>query len=248
MSQTAEAPKALKKSAGKRAGSGAGTLPSKRANLSAELFGREPRVDLLPGEVHVGRRERALARRAWIGVVVIGSIVVLGIAGAFLDALQSATALADAQNQTTSLLAQQGKYAEVRTIEGRANLLEAAQSVGGAPEIDWAESLTSLQDALPSGTTITDLTITSAGPVEEYAQSTAPLQGARVGTLQVTLSTPQIPSVPTWTEALSKLKGYVDSNIDSVTRDQDSGNYTAVVTLHVNEKAFDGKYTKGTDK
>lgn len=220
----------------------------RRPSPEGGIAGREPRVDLMPNEVHIGRRERSLARRAWLGVIVIASVVVLGIGAATVNAVRIDDELQAAQGQTASLLAQQSKYGEVRSIEAQTTLLEAAQGVGGASEIDWPAYLGDLQSALPGGVSISDMTITSASPISSYAQSTTPLQGARVATLDVTLKSNEIPSVPVWTEALSGLKGYVDSNIDSVTRDDDSGGYTAMITLHVDEKAYDGKYTEGAQK
>lgn len=213
-----------------------------RALSLSDLIGRDPRIDLLPPEVHVGRRERARARRAWLGVVVVAVVVGLVVAAAALTAGHADDELTAAQERTTTLLAQQGKYGEVRSVERDTALLRAAQAVGGASEIDWGTYLTDLQAALPVGVTISDLSITSQDAVTPFAQSSSPVQGQRIATIQASVKSEAIPSVPEWTEALSGLKGLTDSAITSVAQDEDTGGYTGTITLHVDERAFDGKY------
>lgn len=217
--------------------------PRPRAAKGAAVIGAEPRVDLLPGEVHVERRQRTLARRAWLGVVVVGVAVALAAAGAGLNAVQSANQLAAAEGETNALLQQQQKYAEVRTTEQQSALIEAGQSVGGASEVDWSSYIAGLQTALPAGVTIASLGVDSAGPVAAYTQSSTPLQGQRIATITVTVTSQTIPSVPDWTDSLQGLRGYVDSSIASITKQ--SAGYTADITIHINEKAYDGKYAKG---
>ncbi|MGD3261540.1 hypothetical protein QT366_22790, partial [Xanthomonas citri pv. citri] len=48
-------------------------MPSRdgRDQRRALVVGGSPRVDLLPREVHVARRQRAAVRRVWAGVVVV---------------------------------------------------------------------------------------------------------------------------------------------------------------------------------
>ncbi|KQO63642.1 hypothetical protein [Curtobacterium sp. Leaf261] len=228
-------------------GQGAADAPAPKGKAAAAvvLVGREPRVDLLPTEVHVDRKERATARRAWLGVIVVGVVVVLAIGGVTVNGLRSQTDLAGAQNETSALLLQQQKYSEVRDVERESTLITAGQAVGGSTEIDWQKYLTELNASLPSGVSITGLSIDSATPLTTYVQATTPLQGQRIATLQIAVSSPTIPSVPDWTSGLSTLTGYVDSSITSISREGTADNYTASITLHINEKAYDGKYAEG---
>jgi len=219
--------------------------PAPRAAKGEAVIGGEPRVDLLPVEVHVGRRQRALARRAWLGVVVIAVAVALAVAGAGLNAVQRAADLTAVESETNSLLQQQQKYAEVRTTEQQSALIESGQKVGGATEIDWQGYVSELQAALPAGVTIASLGIDSAGPTAVYTQSSTPLQGQRIGTITATVDSPTIPSVPDWTDSLEELRGYVDSSIGSINQQSSGTGYTADITIHIDEKAYDGKYVKG---
>lgn len=206
------------------------------------VVGGAPRVDLLPTEVLVDRRQRGVVRRVWLGVVVL----VVATAGVVLlasaSAMQEQAHLADVRRETDTLLLQQQQYRDVRTVETQSDLLRAAQAVGGSTEIDWQSTLQGVQDSLPAGVAITGVQIDSATPLEAYTQATGPLQGQRVATLTVDAASPTLPSVPSWLDAVRKLPGYVDANANSVTLDTSTGVYTVDMTIHLDETVFDGKY------
>ncbi|MFZ7087337.1 hypothetical protein [Curtobacterium sp. RRHDQ10] len=223
-----------------------GGRPPKRTAASTTAVGRDPRVDLLPKEVHVDRRARATARRAWLGVVVVAVVTVLLIGGATVNSVRSGSDLKAAQDETNSLLLQQQKYSEVRDVERQSTLIEAGQQVGGSTEIDWQKYLTEVQGYLPSDVAIGGLTIDSAVPMATFEQAKVPLQGERVATVDIKVVSASLPSVPDWTERLSKLRGYVDSTITTITKQTGDGatGYRASITLHINEKAYDDKYAE----
>lgn len=217
---------------------------SSRRPKETPLVGREPRVDLLPAEVHVHRKQRAGVRRAWLAVVVVGAIVVAAVAGATTVNLRAAAELQTAQSETTSLLAQKREFAELQSTVSDSARLKAAQKVGGSTEIDWSDYLDAVQKSLPAGVTITSVTADSATAVAPYAQSTSALQGARIGTLTFTASSPTLPQVPDWLDSLRSLPGFVDGTANSVSlADADGGAYTASLTLHIDEGAYDNRYT-----
>lgn len=207
---------------------------------------REPRIDLLPIEVHVFRRERAAVRRAWLGVVAVAAVVALGIGAAAAGSMTARADLVSAQGEASALLSQQGRYSEVRTVESQTALLEAAQKVGGSTEIDWSTYLASVQASLPGAVQIDSVTVDSASPITEFAQATGPLQGQRVATIALVASSPTLPSVPDWLDSVRSLKGYVDATAQTVTLSSDAADvgYTVNMTIHVNEDAYDHRYTE----
>jgi Tfp pilus assembly protein PilN len=215
---------------------------SKRQKSGVFVVGGVPRVDLLPTEVLVDRRERATVRRAWFGVVLVAVLMALGIGAVSANALSADAKLTAARAQTDSLTKQQLSYSEVREVQSETALLQAAQQVGGSTEIDWSTYLANLQNSLPSGVTITGVTISSASPSEAYQQATGPLEGQRVGTITIDATSPTLPSVPAWLDSVKSLRGFVDANANSVTLDPASGKYTVDMTIHINEKAYDNKY------
>ncbi len=210
--------------------------------------GRAPRVDLLPAEVYVERRQRALTRRAWLGVVVVGAAVVLATGGAVAHQMATAASLTAAQGETTTLLAQQQRYAELRAAERDTDLLESARAVGGSTEVDWDGTLGGIRDVLPADLAISGMTIASATVTEPFGQAADGGPRPRIATLALTAKSTTIPSVPDWTSRLSGLTGYLDSSISSISLDEDSGEYTSVIELELDARAFDGVYGKETDR
>jgi hypothetical protein len=214
-----------------------------RGAAQALVVGGTPHVDLLPTEVLVDRRQRAVVRRVWLGVVLLTVAAVGVVLLATASAVQQEAHLADVRRETDSLLLQQQQYRDVRTVETQSRLLRAAQAVGGATEIDWQPTLQGVQDSLPDGVAITGVQIDSATPLEPYTQATGPLQGQRVATLTIDAASPTLPSVPSWLDAVKGLPGYVDANANAVTLDTSTGVYTVDMTIHLDQAVFDGKYT-----
>jgi len=249
MTETLDKPAVASRIRKVRPAKGAPDVPRGRvrtAGKAALIVGGVPRADLLPTEVLVHRRQRATVRRAWLGVIVVAAVVALGVAVSAMDSASSATQLRSAQDEGTALLQQQGQYSEVRSVESRTSLAQAAQAVGGAPAIDWSTYLKKAQGSLPQGVSIVGVTVDSASPLESYDQPTTPLQGARVATLTFEADSPTLPSIPDWLDRVRGLPGFVDANANSVTLDSNTGHYTVDMTVHINEKAFDGKYSEKT--
>jgi hypothetical protein len=238
--------RAAEKAAPSLAQPGAGS--GRRRDRQQVVIGGAPRADLLPGEVHVHRRQRANVRRAWAGVVIVALAVGLAAAGASVTKSAADSQLAAAQNETVSLLQQQRQFSDVRSTESATSLLEAAQQVGGSTEIDWSSVLGSVQSKLPTGVRISGVTVDSASATEAYAQSVDPLQGQRVATLTIDAKTATLPSVPEWLDSVATVTGYVDATANSVTRDDASGEYTVNLTIHLNEKTFDGRFAADSGK
>lgn len=217
---------------------------AKRQGRGAQslVIGGRPRVDLLPTEVLVDRRQRAVVRRAWLGVVVVAVAVGMTIAVTSTATLQAEDRLAAERGETDSLLIQQQRYRDVRSVETQSDLLRAAQSVGGSTEVDWQATLQGVQDSLPAGVTIAGVQVDSASPLETYAQADGPLQGQRIATLTIDAQSSTLPSVPAWLDSVKGIKGFVDANANSVTLDTSSNVYTVDMTIHLDQSVFDGKY------
>lgn len=213
-----------------------------RSASSALVIGGLPRVDLLPTEVLVDRRQRAGVRRAWLGVVVVAVAVGAAIVLASASGMQADSQLAEVRQETSTLLVQQQQYRDVRATETQSELLRAAQTVGGSTEIDWQSTLQRVQNSLPAGVAITGVQIDSATPLEAYAQATTPLQGQRVATLTIDASSPTLPSVPAWLDSVKGIPGFVDANANSVTLDSSTNVYTVDMTIHLDDDVYDGKY------
>ncbi|PZF57363.1 hypothetical protein DEJ23_07715 [Curtobacterium sp. MCSS17_008] len=221
---------------------------SDRRSGTESIAGRAPRVDLLPAEVYVERRQRAATRRAWLGVVVAGAAVVLATVGAVAHQMATAASLTAAQAETTTLLSQQQRYADLRATERDTELLESAREVGGSTEVDWDATLGGIRNVLPADLSISGMTIASANVTEPFGQAADAGGAPRAATLTLTAKSTTIPSVPDWTTRLSGLTGYLDSSISSISYDEDRAEYTSVIALELDARAYDGKYGKDTER
>jgi hypothetical protein len=208
----------------------------------ALVVGGEPRADLLPPELRLYGKARALRRRLWLGVAALGLLMFLGIGAAALQAMQVQSNLTAEQGKTSALLTEQRKYGTVRTVQQEASLVEAAQQVGTSTEIDWQKYLNAVQATLPANVVLTSVTIEAGSPLQSYAQASVPLQGARVATLSFAATSATLPEVPAWLNSLTGLPGYADASPGSVTRDDTTGVYTVAITMHINEAAFTNRF------
>jgi Tfp pilus assembly protein PilN len=207
------------------------------------VIGGMPRVDLLPPEIHKERAAGATRRRLLIGLVGVVLIAIAGTAASTVLATQAQTQLADEQSRTASLLAEQSKYLEVRSVQAQVGLVQAAQQVAVSTEIDWKAYLNAVQATLPKSVTIDTVKVDSASPVAVYAQPTGPLQGPRVATITFTAKSKALPDVPTWLDALTTLPGFADALPGSVNLDTAAQVYTVDITVHVNDAAYSKRFS-----
>ena len=220
---------------------------SRKIDSDELILGGEPRVDLLPPEVFKRRQAKAVRRGLGIGTVGLLAIVLAGTGAATYVAGQAQAQLLAAQSTTTDLLAEQTKYAEIRTAQSQVDLVKAAQQVGVSTEIDWETYLLAVQGTLPASVVIESVIVDSASPILLYPQPTVPLQGARVATVDFTASSTVLPDVPAWLNGLTTLPGFADALPGSVTLDETTGVYAVAIKMHVNEAAYAERFASKED-
>lgn len=210
-----------------------------RGNDSGRLvIGGPPRANLLPPEVGAAAKGRAMRRNATALVVLAVLIVVGAYAGATALALSAQGQLDAANARTQELIAEQGKYVEVRRVTSMLETATAAQKVGTSTEIDWKAYLVAIEGSLPAGTLVTNFVAETSTPFTAFAAPTVPLQGDRIGELKFTATSPSLPDVGAWLVALEGLDGYVDASPGSVTLNADTVTYEVTITMHVNQDAL----------
>ncbi len=228
---TQKAPKGQKAAGPKRPG-----VPAARQDGLA--IGAEPRVDLLPPEVRAERRNARTRRGFGWGVLAVLLVALVAAGGAFSVNVVSQAELLAARTETTSLLAQQQKFASVRDMQKQVALAQAAQQAGASTEIDWKAFLDQVGAAQPSGLTLTSVAVDSVSPIAIYQQSTDPLQGPRIGTVTVVGTSAALPNVPAWVAVLQKIPGVVDVVPGTVTLDEVNNVYKATLTIHVSDSLY----------
>ncbi|WP_111719434.1 hypothetical protein [Homoserinimonas sp. OAct 916] len=205
------------------------------------IIGGQPRASLLPIEVVTHRKGKALRRQLATALVLVVLVVATGIGLATMQAGQKQERLAAEQARTQDLLDEQLKYIEVRSVQTQVDTTKSALIVGASTEVDWKAYLQSIRALLPADVTIDTVSIDSASPMSLYPQPGVPLQHPRIATLTLKLTSPALPTVPKWLEALSSLPGYADSVPGTVVL-VGGGSYEVNLTIHVNEDAFTHRF------
>ncbi len=221
------------------------------------VVGGESRAYLLPPEVTSAVKDRS-TKRALIGVVAVTSVVVMAASGfAFFVSASSASSLAAEQQRSTELIGQQTQYAEVRSVKADLAAVTAARAIGAATEVDWGTYYAELEARLPEGVAFSGIAVESATPLEQLPQAAVPLQGPRVVTVTLDVSSPAIIDVTGWLDNLATLPGFVDVSPKTVSRTDGTESFAATVVLHLDSTAYWNRYapadaaqttTEGTGK
>lgn len=211
------------------------------------VVGGEPRVSLLPPEIHERQRIKQLRRKLLAFIVLAIVLVVAGYAGATYLSILGQQALTAENEKTTTILAEQSKYSAVQTTSNRLTLAKQAQLVGSSTEIDLAAYLELVQATLPAGTSIGTVAVDAATPIASYPQATVPLQPSRIATLTFTAETSSLPDVPSWLRALETLPGFADATPGSI-KLTDSGRFQAQITMHIGVEALTGRFAEEESK
>lgn len=202
------------------------------------VVGGPARANLLPPEVGIAARGRAMRRTAIILVVLSVILVLAGYAGTAVLAMVEQGRLDTANIRTDELVQEQAKYSEVQQVQNMLLAASAAQQVGTSTEIDWKAYLVSIQNSLPDGTLVTNVSAETATPIADFVQPSVPLQGDRIGELRFTATSTSLPRVEAWLDALAKLTGYVDATPGSVNLNPETKVYEVTITMHINKDAL----------
>lgn len=215
----------------------------------AVAMSASPRARLLPPEVGQARRKRSVRNRAWAGVVVMLLLVLGATGGSFLYAGTATAKLLAVQAESQTLNAKLAGFGDVKSTQGRIATLTAAQTVGGAADVDWAGYIAQLKANLPAGVSLANITITSVGVSDPLASIDVAGSVAPTATIAFSAKSAKLPVLPDWIDGLSKLPGYVTAVPRSVS--SDAGSYTATVEMVVGPDALSYRFLakpKGASK
>jgi hypothetical protein len=205
------------------------------------VLGASPRVDLLPPEIADRKRDAAVRRAVVYGVIGAGVLIVAGFGLASVQAMDAGARNDEALARTTALLAEQTKYAEVRTLAERADTLADARQVGAMTEIDWNALYLRLVPTLPAGMTITSFTFGSGSPVMSLAAPTTPGQVPDAAEATFVTSAADLESAQSWIVALKTLPEYGGAMATSITREE-VGTYVITVRLTLTSAAYSNRF------
>jgi type IV pilus assembly protein PilN len=202
-------------------------------------------ADLLPEEIVAARR----ARRAR-GIVLVSLLAVVAmLAGWFLYANhQVAVAdddLNDVTSQVTLLQRGQSKYQEVVDTQNETSTISKQLTKLLDNDLPWATLLTTLRDTgTQSGVTVAGVIGTLDSTTASTTTSTTLPNASGVttiGTLTLTGTGPDKPSVAKYVDNLGKLTTVANPYLTSATQTHDTVTFS--ITLNITSKALCGRFT-----
>lgn len=220
---------------------------SARAEAPAAGAPRMPQVDLTPPEVRAGRSLKHLRRRLMLALAGVVVVVALGAGAAFLHAGSAANALTEAQADTSRLLAEQEKYAEVPVVMDRLDALTNARLQGTSTEILWTPYLAAILSVLPEGMQLGAIGTSGATPISAGPGPADPLQATSAGTIMFTARSQTVFSTGGWIDSLNALPGFQDAWVSTVEakEDEEDGPYYEVTsTVQVTVDAYAGRFAE----
>ena len=202
--------------------SGAGT-PAADGTIALLPIG----ADLLPTRTTTGRGGR---RRTVVAAGIV-LVAVIALAGGYLaarhDRSEAATALAAAQDQQHGLQVQQRSFDDLVRTRSQATRLQSTLATVMRTDTPWSVLLDGLAH-VRGGVTLTAVNAAVATAATPAGPATAP--GA-LGTVTITGSAPDKPTISTFVDALGGLAGLADPFLSTVTAGSGTAGFTFTVTV-----------------
>jgi hypothetical protein len=213
---------------------------SERSNSPGLVLGSEPRVDLLPPEVHE-RVRLAKVRRVLAVFVVLALVLAIGGYGvASIYAGSAEASLAKSNSVTVQILQARQKYSAASRIADQVTAIQAAQKQAASTEVLWAALYKKISALLPADAHISGGDFKTPAPGDPPLALSGPLRLAHVASLTLRITGGSVPEAAAVLDRLSTLPGYADATLDSVT--YTSGNYVSSFTIDLSDKALSGRF------
>jgi hypothetical protein len=209
-------------------------------------------ANLLPGEITDARRERKLHGIIAAALVVLLLALIGWDVYARTQTSSASAALTRAESVAAGLQKDQGGFAELNSTKAAEKAITAELTTLMAQDLPWYKYYPALAAALPTGTTIIDLSGTLTPPTTSTAGS-ATSNGAlpglsspsAIGNLTIVGDAVDKAHIASYIEALNKIKGVGDVNL-STALIQTGGFYQFNIQLEITSAILGGRYTTTT--
>jgi len=206
--------------------------PKGKPGGSSILTGGLPQVNLLPPEV---RAARGLQQTKRYLVMALAATLVLCVGVVGWSKIEKSSADSDfqsAQDDTTRLLNEQKKYADVPKVLSALGNTELARQIGMGTDVDWQAYVGAITAVLPKDVSIDTLTVTGNTPMEAAKAGVEdPLQPQSVGTISFTGRTVTVPDTAAWIKALNSVPGFAGAWVSATqVAGDDHGDYYSVAS------------------
>lgn len=176
-----------------------------------------PVARLLPPEVLASGRVRTTRNLMCYLVALVLLLTIAATYFAHVYAQHEQQHLTALEGQTGAVLAQEGKYASVRTDQAELKLGAAAEHVGAGGSIDWQPYFAQVEARLPAGTVVDDISGQTASPIAAVDQDTGALAKSRAAIVTVTVTEPSSTAIANTADAFRSLPGFSTASIGPIT-------------------------------
>ncbi len=216
-----------------------------RVSNDVLVFGGNPQVHLLPGEIDEQRKQRSFRRTLLFGLGGVLVLVAAGVSFVSVGLLSANNAQTAEQTRAAQIATQIAKYGAVASVQSQVDTIKAIQPLVTSGEVLWTPFLATVQAKLTAGTTIVSFNGALAAPVVSSTVGAVvdPLAVDHIATITVTGEGPQN-SVQAWLAQLPSVKGVVSATPSVVTFNQSNGLYDGTVTLQLGKEAVVSRFGK----
>lgn len=223
---------------------------------NASLVPPVARVNLLPKEIADRRGLRSLQRMLAAGVA---AVILLGVGLVVVSSMtlsQAQEQLTAEQQRTTTLLAEQRRYAEVTFVTDRLKLTNDALEYVSRSDVDWSLVLGMIASVTPDDVLVESMTADTATPLVGAGDGAEALMPVSIGSFELVGTAIARPDISTWSNDLEALPGIAEARISIVTKEDGEGDelYAVTVTMQLEPtlQRADGRIAnlpidKGTD-
>ena len=224
--------------------------------LTARRDGVLPRINLLPPEI----AERARFKKQRFGMTGALALTVLGLAGAYAIAVQSAdSAESDLQTQRSegdAISQKSAQYADIPRVEAQTQAAESSLQSAMGQDVRWSFFLNDVSTTIPSDVWLTSLTMTQplAGPVGAPVAPIDPAtaeaySGPGIASITYAGTSKVYGDVARWLES-QELINHLDAPYLTTSADSKIGSVEVVgftTTATVDASAYSRRYDTPTD-
>lgn len=214
---------------------------SAKQNRSAPVvLGGEPRVDLLPPEVHANAKFRSTRRVLGLLVILTLVLVAGGYGAALIHWLDEGVQLRAAEARTSELLTEQGKYADASRIAANLAAGDEARALAFSNEILWSDLVDDIIERLPEGAVLESATMDAREPWAPAMEAQGPLRAPRVANIVFIVSSPSLLDTSAIIRRLTEIEGFADASPDRV--DRKDTVFETTITLNLSEEALNDRF------
>jgi Tfp pilus assembly protein PilN len=186
-----------------------------------------PRVNLLPPEVLERRRFRKVKVRLVLVIVLVLMVIAGAATWSQLQVRQARGELAASQDRTGELQQEQARYAQVPLTLASVEAAESARAEAMGTDVLWYRFLNDVALTMPSTVLLSTMTVTVN---DASTEETTPLTEQGIGTVSITGTAGDYPSVASWMESVTQVTGVSSVTLQTATREATTDGETPVVS------------------